>query len=401
MKRDELYRSVIRNAIDEELSFLDERPSLHNAIMSKIEGEKKVKRRTSMTFVMAAMLVLLLGSMAVAAGFGLFGQLRTQKVDEMSYERLGLLEDAAVVMGETRRVVVPVRDEAAKPETVYDQVLLSQQGREYELTLDQVYCDGRKLYYAYTLKTMGERVSLYEGETTGFEGWDEAYEGERFADVFDLYLGEEENQRVADWMDSHQRGYAVRHNASVGDGADMPDGTYMTPIDSGNEQVDANTMTAYYEVALPEDYEAGETVEFVLTVITSDTVYAQDESGAYSTTVMDRNNLVEVKVSAPVTGSTLVLTGEGTADGYAAKAELHVSDVDLSGSVRIEAPQEYHPESYTLLADGVEYRNLDLWFAYDGQAHVLNLRFDLPETMNSLVLMPLDPAYAHEAITLK
>ena len=32
---------------------------------------------------------------------------------------------------------------------------------------------------------------------------------------------------------------------------------------------------------------------------------------------------------------------------------------------------------------------------------VLNLRFDLPETMGSLVLMPLDPAYAHEAITLK
>ena len=401
MKRDELYRSVIRNAIDEELSFLDERPSLHNAIMSKIEGEKKVKRRTSMTFVMAAVLVLLLGSMAVAAGFGLFGQLRAQKVDEMSYERLGLLEDAAVVMGETRRIVVPAREETAKPETVYDQVLLSQQGREYELTLDQVYCDGRKLYYSYTLKTMDERVSLYEGEATGFEGWDEAYDGERFADVFDTYLGEEENRRVADWLDRHQSGYAVRHNAFVGDGADLPDGTYLTPIDSGSEQVDANTMTAYYEVALPEGYEASETVEFVLTVITSDTVYAQDESGAYSTTVMDRNNLVEVKVSAPVTGSTSALLGEGTADGYAAKAELHVSDIDLSGSVRIEAPEDYHPEGYMLLADGVEYRNLDPWFAYDGQAHVVNLRFDLPETMGSLVLMPLDPAYAHEAITLK
>ena len=354
-----------------------------------------------MTFVMAAMLVLLLGSMAVAAGFGLFGQLRAQKVDEMSYERLGLLEDAAVVMGETRRIVVPTRNETEKPETVYDQVLLSQQGREYELTLDQVYCDGRKLYYSYTLKTMGERVSLYEGEATGFEGWDEAYDGERFADVFNTYLGEEEDQRVADWLDSHESGYAVRHNAAVGDGADLPDGTYLTPVDSGSEQVDANTMTAYYEVALPEGYVAGETVEFVLTVMTSDTVYAQDETGTYCATVLDRNNLVEVKVSAPVTGSTSVLLGEGTADGYAAKAELHVSDVDLSGSVRIEAPQEYHPEGYTLLADGVTYRNIDEWWQFDGQAHVLNLRFDLPETMSSLVLMPFDPAYTHEAITLK
>ena len=401
MKRDELYRSVIRNAIDEELSFLDERPSLHNAIMSKIEGEKKVKRRTSMTFVMAAALVLLLGSMAVAAGFGLFGQLRAQKVDEMSYERLGLLEDAAVVMGETRRIVVPVREETAKPETARDQVLLSQQGREYELTLNQVYCDGRKLYYAYTLKTMGERVALYDGEATGFERWNETYKGERFADAFDLYLGEEENQRVADWLDRRESGYAVRHNAFVGDGAELPDGTNMTPIDSGNEQVDANTMTAYYEVALPVDYEVGETVEFVLTVITSDTVYAQDESGAYSTTVMDRNNLVEVKVSAPVTGSTSLLLGEGTADGYAARAELHVSDVDLSGSVRIEAPEDYHPEGYTLLADGVEYWNIDEWKTYEDECHVINMRFDLPASMNEVTLMPLDPAYANEAIILK
>ena len=401
MKRDELYRSVIRNAIDEELSFLDERPSLHNAIMSKIEGEKKVKRRTSMTFVMAAMLVLLLGSMAVAAGFGLFGQLRAQKVDEMSYERLGLLEDAAVVMGETRRIVVPVREETAKPETARDQVLLSQQGREYELTVDQVYCDGRKLYYAYTFKTMGERVSLYDGEATGFERWNEAYKGERFADAFGLYLGEEENQRVADWLDSRESGYAVRHNAFVGDGAELPDGTNMTPIDSGNEQVDANTMTAYYEVALPEGYEAGKTVEFVLTVITSDTVYAQDESGAYSTTVMDRNNLVEVKVSAPVTGSTSLLLGDGTADGYTVRAELHVSDVDLSGSVRIEAPEDYHPEGYTLLADGVEYWNIDEWKTYEDECHVINMRFDLPASMNEVTLMPLDPAYANEAIILK
>ena len=401
MKHDEELRRIIRREFDEAFSDLNDKPSLHNEIMKKIEGERVVKRKISMTLIFAIVMMLALGGMAVAAGLGLFGQLRVQKVDEMSYERLGLLEDAAVVMGETRSVVVPTRNEAAKPETVHDQVLLSQQGREYELTVNQVYCDGRKLYYSYTLKTMGARVSLYEGEATGFERWNEAYKGERFADAFDLYLGEEENQRVADWLDSHQSGYAVRHNACVGDGADLPDGTYMTPIDSGNEQVDANTMTAYYEVALPEDYEVGETVEFVLTVITSDTVYAQDESGAYSTTVMDRNNLVEVKVSAPVTGSTLVLTGEGTADGYAAKAELHVSDVDLSGSVRIEAPEEYYPEGYTLLADGVTYRNIDEWWQFDGQAHVLNLRFDLPETISSLVLMPLDPAYAHEAITLK
>ena len=400
MKHDEELRRIIRREFDEAFSDLNDKPSLHNEIMKKIEGERVVKRKISMTLVFAIVMMLALGGMAVAAGLGLFGQLRVQKVDEMSYERLGLLEDAAAVMGETRSIVVPVREEAAKPETVHDQVLLSQQGREYELTVNQVYCDGRKLYYSYTLKTMGERVSLYDGEATGFERWNEAYKGERFADAFDLYLGEEENQRVADWLDSHQSGYAVRHNAFVGDGADLPDGTYMNPIDSGNEQVDANTMTAYYEVALPEGYVPVETVEFVLTVMTSDTVYAQDESGAYSTTVFDRANSVEVKVTAPVMGSTSVLLGEGTADGYVAKAELHVSDVDLSGSVRIEAPEDYAPEGYKLIADGVEYWNIDEWTTYDGECHVINMRFDLPASMSEVTLMPLDPAYSHEAIEL-
>ena len=399
MKRESEWN--IRQEIDEALSFLDERPSLYPAIMRRIAEEKRARRRVPVTLAFAILMTLVLGGMAVAAGLGLFGQLRERKVEEMSFNRLGLLEDAAVVMGETRRVIVPVQNGAAKPETARDQVLLSQQGREYELTIDQVYCDGRKLYYAYTLRMAGERLSLHAGKAIGFEGWDEAYPGERFVDVFDTGLGDAENQCAGDWLDGHKHGYVVRHNAFVGDGAKLPDGTEMNPIDSGSEQVDADTMTAYYEVALPEGYVAGEMVEFVLTVMTSDTVYAQDEAGVYRATIFDRANSVDVKVSAPVTGSTSMLTGEGTADGYAAKAELRVSDVDLSGSVRIEAPQEYHPEGYVLLADGTAYRNMDPWFAYDGQAHVLNLRFDLPKTMNSLVLMPLDPAYAHEAITLK
>lgn len=401
LKRDEMYRSVIQREIDEELSFLNERPSLHTAIMNRIEGEKTVKRKTSMTLVLAAMLVLLLGSMAAAAGLGLFGQLRASKVDEMSYARLGLLEDAAVTVGETRRIIVPTRDSDAQPETTREQVLRDQQGRIYELTIDQVYCDGRKLYYAYTMRMLGESVTLYDGEATGFGEWDMAYPGERVADVFDTYRGEAENRCVAEWLNGRERGYAVCHHASVGDGAELPDGEYLNPIDSGSEQVDANTMTAYYEVELPEDYAAGETIEFVLTILTSDTVYAQDENGVYSSSVMDRANLVDVSVIAPVTGSAKALTGEGTADEYPATAKVYVSDIDLSGSVRIEAPQEYIPEGYTLVADGETYANIDPWMTYEDGAHVLNLRFDLPPTMEHIVLMPLDPAYAHEAIELK
>ena len=401
MRHDEELKRIIRKEIDDEFSYLDSNPSLHNVIMSKIEGERIVKRKVSMTLVFAIVMTIALGSMAVAASLGLFGQLRASKVDEMSYERLGLLEEAAVTVGETRQITASGVQKNAEPETVREKLLADQMQREYDLTIDQVYCDGRKLYYSYTFKMNDDRLSMHEGEPTGFDKWDVAYRGEKFEDVFDTWLGDEQNQKVADWLNSHESGYVVMRNAFVGDGAELPDGTNLNPIDSGSETVDEFTTTAYYEVALPEDYVAGDIVEFVLTVMAYDTVYFQDETGVYSASVFNRDALTDVTVKVRVTGKTKTITGESTADGYDSKATLYVSDVDITGSVRIDAPEEYEPEGYYLLADGVEYHNIDPWHGYDGEGHAINMRFDLPETMGSLVLMPLDPDYAHEAIELK
>lgn len=401
MKRDEELKRIIRKEIEQEFSYLDSNPSLHSAIMRRIEGEKIVKRKVSMTLVFAIVMLIALGSMAIAAGLGLFGQLRASKVDEMSYERLGLLEEAAIVVGETRHISASGAQADKNHGTVREKLLADQLEREYDLTIDQVYCDGRKLYYSYTFRMNDERLSLYEGEATGFDGWNEAYLGEKFENVFDTWLGDEQNQKAADWLNSHESSYVVKHSAFVGDGADLPDGTYLIPVDSGSEAVDAFTTTAYYEVALPENYVAGDDIEFVLTVMASDTVYFQNETGVYSTSVFNRDALIDVKVKAQVNGETTTISGESTADGYAAKAKLYVSDVDINGRVCIDAPEDYEHEGYYLLADGVEYRNIDPWYAYEDGACVVNLRFDLPETMGTLALMPLDPDDAHEAIELK
>lgn len=401
MKHDEIYKRRIRGEMNEAFSWLDEKPSRHDAIMRRIGEEKRVAGRMPVTLAVAIVLTLALAGAAVAAGLGLFGQLREGKEDESSYHRLGLLEDAAAAVGETRRIRVPQSLAEGTPETVREQLLTRQRGREYELTIDQVYCDGRKLYYAYTFRTNGEALALYEGEATGFDRWDAVYPGKRFEDVIHLNLDEAQNRSAAKWLNSHERGYVVKANAYVGDGAALPDGTYLTPVDSGSERVDEHTMTAYYEVALPEGYEAGESVEFTLRVLTNDAVYVQDENGTYEASLFDRAAVIDVPVKVPVTGETKEFTGEGLVDGYAAKAELHASDVDLSGSVRIEAPQEIALGSYVLLADGAAYQNLDEWTLYDGQTHVLNLRFDLPTAMNSLVLVPLNSDDGQKAIELR
>ena len=396
---DEELRGIIRREIDAEFSDLENRPSLYPTIMRRISGERVAKRRVSLALVLAVVMVLALGSLAVAAGLGLFGQMQAGKRDETSYNRLEKLEEAAVQIGETKRLTVGGA-KRENPQTTRDELLNAQMGRTYDLTLDQAYCDGRKLYYAYTLKLNDERLMLGEGEATGFDSWDMEYPGERFEDGFDLGLGEAPNETAAKWLSGHPCGYVVKRNAYLGDGAKLPDGTYLSPVDSGVAETDGQTVRAYYEVELPEGYQPGGTVDFVLTVIISDTIYVQNESGLYEATLMDGAAMLDVPFSVPATGNIWMLKGEGTADGYAAHAALALSDVDISGEVRIDAPTDYAPQGYALLADGVTYPNLNEWMEYDGQTHVIHLRFDVPQTTDGLALVPIDPAYADEAIEL-
>ena len=307
---DEKFRIALHEAADDCLSGVANMASQRRAVFERIEGKHRpAVRKAALAPVMAILLTLALAG-ATAAGLGLFAQLRANKVDEVSYERLAHLEEAAVSVGQTADI----------------------DGRGM-LTVDQAYCDGRRLYYSYTLTKNDPAAKLF-----------------------------------------------------VGDGAELTDGTDLSPVDSGDARASDtaySAYSAYYEVMLPEEYAVGDTVTFVLTV-------------------MDGESLRHhVPVTVPVTGRAARMTGEGTADGYAAKAELFISDVDVSGCVRIYAPEDYWTESYKLVADGVEYRDIEGWSEYDGQAHVVHLRFDLPKTMDSLVLAPVDPAYAHEAIVLK
>lgn len=69
MMNDKTPHNAVRQAIDSELSFLDDRPSLHHAVMSQIKGEKNVKRKMSLGLALAMLLVLLTGTVAVAVTY--------------------------------------------------------------------------------------------------------------------------------------------------------------------------------------------------------------------------------------------------------------------------------------------------------------------------------------------
>ncbi|MGN0774131.1 MAG: DUF4179 domain-containing protein [Candidatus Ventricola sp.] len=383
MMQDEVFRRELKAAADECLSGVERMPSRRGAVLSELRAQGArggVRRKASFAAVMAIVLAALAVTGA-AVGLGLFGRLREGNTGEMNGERLALLEEA-------------VQDAQGGPVA-----RLVQDG--LDLTVDQAYCDGRKLYYAYTLRTDGARLQKMEGEADGFGEWDVAYPGERFEDMFSTGLGEEADRAAANWLNSHARAYVIVQRSFVGDGAELADGTYLTPLDSGDMRLDETTTAAFYEVELPQGAVSGERLEFVLNVMTSTSVYYQDETGVYALNRYQPDALVRVPVTIPVTGSLTRMRGEGTADGYPAVAELYVSDVDVSGVVRIDAPEDYHPEGYVLVCGGVEYPNLEGYATAEGEVHEVHLRFDLPEHPGDMKLVPEDRTYMHETIELK
>lgn len=278
--------------------------------------------RRVMAAALAAVMMLALASGAIAVGLGLFGQLREKREDESSYARLALLDEAAASVGETA-----VLDGGT------------------ELTLEQVYCDGDRLYYSYTLA--GNRVTL-------------------------------------------------------GDGAELADGTNLTIWDRSEETTDGVTR-GYQEVELPETAKPGEALSVVLTVIIS------GEDGTY--------RYVEAPFTVkPVQRETR--TGHASFEEYVADALLYVTDVEIYGEVdvigqlgwaelyqnRADTDEEDFVVDYQLIADGEVLYNKDYTYGEADGGYGIPLRYDLPESCEMIALRPvryLSGECAEETIVLK
>ena len=278
--------------------------------------------RRAMVAALAAVMTLTLASGAIAVGLGLFGRLRESRVDEASYARLAHLDEAAASIGETA-----VLDGGT------------------ELTLEQAYCDGDRLYYSYTLA--GENVVL-------------------------------------------------------GDGASFADGTGLTIWDRGEETADGVTY-GYQEVELPDTARPGEALSIVLTVI------AAGEDGAYrfvdvpfTVTPVQREALrgaasfAEYSADALLYVTDVEIYGEVDVIGQMGWAQLYNN--------RMDTDEEDYIVDYQLIADGEVLYNKDYTYGTADGGYGIPVRYDLPKNYERLALRPvryLSGECDDEAIVLK
>lgn len=145
------------------------------AVLRAIRKEEKVvKKKISAALVFAIVLTLVVGGAALAANLGVFGQSVNDQQNEQSVGRLEKLENASATYNDTQAAQAPEQTATEAPKTVYDELMASLYNRRFNLTLNQAYFDGYKLYYSYTLTSDCKTGFITgDGMPTGFEKWDD------------------------------------------------------------------------------------------------------------------------------------------------------------------------------------------------------------------------------------
>ena len=175
---------------------------------SRVHRWQRHHRRASVrTILIAALLLLLLAGAAIAAVLGTFGRFTTDPMIEMSHTRLEHLDEVAETVGKTIVVNAPSGElDRIDLTTDYGRIQAQQYGRQFELTVDQVYCDGNKLYYSYQLSEKNRTFELLEGTPTGFEAWDWEEPGKKLTDTYWTPGATEEEEATAKaWFATHEQ----------------------------------------------------------------------------------------------------------------------------------------------------------------------------------------------------
>lgn len=379
----------LRDALKACLSEADFPQESQQSVLRAIRKDgQTVKKKLSVALICAIVLMLALGGMALAAGLGVFGM--AGKTNPQSANRLALLDEEADTLNTAQNVQVPsAPEETHQPQNLYEELLSKLYARQFELTVNQSYSDGRKLYYAYTLTT-NEPLQWYTGDDApeGIQEWYMQAEG-TYAQNF-AQNDEEDEKHFAAFFAEHPVGYIARENMALGDGADL-DGQPLNILDSGEAWVDECTLQGYQEVVLPESFapENGQ-AEIRLTVMYGANVTYQDETNVYCAhiTTPENRGILPITFTVPVNGSTQTYTGRISAEAYSASVFLNVSDVDISGQIVFEGKMP--ALAYDLLVDGAAFPDLDggMEEKPNGQT-VMYVRYDLPQSMDDLSLVPV------------
>ena len=248
--RDQRDKAFVRESIDQGLSSLEGNPFLAQRVLAQAEGKEEniMKRKISVSFVLVAVLVFLMTSVALAAGLGLFGQLSSnQNADDRLSELEQVAETVAAEMATDDQVVVEI---------------------------GQAYYEGDRVFMSYRLSGTLTRVTLHEG-IPNQEGIDWDTELENFICAEQWENDDPELQKANAWLDGKAQHWAEMEVIGIHDGLFLADGTYLEIIGGDNVLQADGSVIGWKECVIPQHLAADE-LTFKAILFRSNTIQWQD-----------------------------------------------------------------------------------------------------------------------------
>lgn len=298
----------IREAMTSCLSGVDALPSMRADILRAAKGEEKVKRNLSKGLVLALVLILMMSSVAVAAGLGLFGQIGQQAHSD---SRLPGLENVSTTL-----------------EKAFDV------GGGVTVTVHQAYYDGSRVFISYSVTGPYDVLETGTGDP-GIVNYDWEEPGVIFGEQW--FVEGPNGQALASWLDGSEPRWAKRTVVSVHDGLQIGE-EYLDIIGGEYYWLEDGTLMSWKECEVPAELAADE-VTFSIGVFGGATTYYQTAEALY--TALERGKTTWYDFTVKKTEAGAVLTGTAQTADWTATANLTASAIDVKGEIIVKGPESW------------------------------------------------------------
>lgn len=299
----------VQKAMNAALSGLEEDPFLARRVLAAQKEEEPMKKLSVSMMIVIALIVLMM-SVSLAAGLGLFGELSGNRDPD---GRLQTLED----------VSEPVGSGLTTPDGV-------------TVEIGQAYYEGDRVFVSYRISGDLRKIALYEGAPEGEYTWDWDEQPLIFAESMTSDLPAE--QEMIAWLDGRGQRWAEEDSVDLHDGLYLLDGTYLDIISGDSYPQADGSIIGWKECEIPKDRVA-DSLEFKVVLFRDHSVLFQD--GDHFRLQNTRGESTDIPFALRRNERFTYLKGASSHAAYQAQADFVSGQVDLKGVIRVQGPGEW------------------------------------------------------------
>lgn len=300
----------VQKAMNAALSGLQEDPFLARRVLAAQKEEEPMKK-FSVSMMIAIALIVLMMSVSLAAGLGLFGELSGHR--DAVDKRLETLE----------HVSEPVGSGLTTPDGV-------------TVEIGQAYYEGDRVFVSYRISGNLRKITLHEGAPEGEYAWDWDEQPLIYAEQMCSDLPAE--QEMIDWLDGRGQRWAEENSVDLHDGMFLLDGTYLDIIGGDSYPQADGSIIGWKECEIPRDRIA-DSLEFKVVLFRGRSVLFQD--GDHFRRQYTRGESTDIPFALRRNERFTCLKGAFSNETYQAQADFVSGQVDLKGMIRVQGPAEW------------------------------------------------------------